>query len=264
MISIINCFLPSGILNVLLPSGISIVHFGESLELSCIINSTIDLDTVYYTWTFNDDVINHTSSSLTINYFSPDSVEQGGVYQCYTHALGMLLSGTSRQILIAFAPLITEDPVSVLAIYNDTVEFNCTAIGHPTPIIEWYRLSVNNNITTLEDVNKYSIELPFFSIEETTTTDTTIKSSTLTIDPVEYNDFGYYICVAKLSSDAFVYVSDCCNSESGSGSGEVVELYYSISNISTLSGESIEMEICSIANYISSNWKTHFMTSACM
>ena len=229
-------FLPSGVLNVvLLPSGISIVHFGESLELSCIKNSNIDLDAVYYTWTFNDDVINHTSSYLTINYDSPDSIEQGGVYQCYTHALGMLLSATSRKILIAFAPLITEDPVSVLAIYNDTVEFNCTAIGHPTPVIEWYRLSVNNNITTLEDVNKYSIALPFFSMEETTT-DTTIKSSTLIIDPVEYNDFGYYICVAKLSSDAFVYVSDCCNSESGSSSGEVVELYYSISNISTLSG----------------------------
>ena len=239
MISIVNCFHPSGVLNILTPSGISTVHFGESLQLSCIINSTIDLVAVYYTWTFNNDVINHTSSSLTITYFSPDSVEQGGVYQCYTHALGMLLSGTSRQILIAFAPLITEDPVSVLAIYNDTVEFNCTAIGHPTPVIEWYRLSVNNNITTLEDVNKYSIKLPFFSMEETTT-DTTIKSSTLIIDPVEYNDFGYYICVAKLFSDAFVYVSDCCNSESGSSSGEVVELYYSISNISTLSGESIE------------------------
>ena len=236
MFSIVNCFHPSGVLNILTPSGISTVHFEESLQLSCIINSTIDLDAVYYTWTFNKDVINHTSSSLTITYFSPDSVEQGGVYQCYTHALGMLLSGTSRQILIAFAPLITEDPVSVLAIYNDTVEFNCTAIGHPTPVIEWYRLSVNNNITTLEDVNKYSIELPLFSMEETIT-DTTIKSSTLIIDPVEYNDFGYYICVAKLSSDAFVYVSDCCNSESGSSSGEVVELYYSISNISTLSGE---------------------------
>ena len=190
---------------------------------------------MYYTWKFNNDVINHTSSSLTISYYSPDSIEQGGVYQCCAQSLDMILTGTSPKILIAFAPLITEEPASVFAMYNDSVEFTCTATGHPTPVIEWYRLSVETNVSTLKDVNEFSIELPSSAFIEKTITNTT-ETSVLIIDPVDYDDFGYYVCVASLSSDTFVYARDCCDSDTESGSGEAIETVYAISNISQLSG----------------------------
>ena len=187
---------------------------------------------MYYTWKFNNDVINHTSSSLTISYYSPDSIEQGGVYQCCAQSLDMILTGTSPKILIAFGPLITEEPGSVFAMYNDSVELICTATGHPTPVIEWYRLSVETNISTLEES---SIELPSSAFIEITITNTT-ETSVLIIDPVDYDDCGYYVCVASLSSDKFVYARDCCDSDSESGSGESIETVYAISNISQLSG----------------------------
>ena len=193
---------------------------------------------MYYTWKFNNEVINHTNSSLTINYYSPDSVDQGGVYQCCVQSLDMILTGTSPKVLIAFGPLITEEPGPVLAMYNDSVELICTATGHPTPVIEWYRLSVETNVATLKDLSEFSIELPSSAFIETTITNTT-ETSILIIDPVDYDDFGYYVCVSSLPSDSFVYARDCCNSDSEDGSAESTETHYDISNISTLSGKQI-------------------------
>ena len=220
----------------------NILQYGDSITLSCAVISDYNHSSLEYGWVFNYQTIktftNPDDLLLTINYTDTSSVEQGGLYYCFATFDEDNITGISKTIFVGFSPLITETPESILTTSNESVEFNCTATGHPTPVIEWYRLSVETNVATLEDLSKFSIELPSSAFVEITITNTT-ETSILIIDPVDYDDFGYYVCVSSLPSDSFIYARDCCNSDSEDGSAETTETHYDISNISTLSGKQI-------------------------
>ena len=231
-------YLYLGQLNITLtPSGISVIEYGDTINISCISNSNIEVDEVIYTWTFNENVTNNNSSVLTIEYNSAESVTQGGLYQCFGSSRDMILSGASNQILIAFAPLLITTPKSFLSNSGDMVVFNCTAVGHPLPVVEWYRLENNIDVSGLSDVYNNMIELPESSVNSTMSS-TFEEAATLTIHPVDYNDYGYYICVAKLSNESLVLARSCCDSTESSDSTNIDE-YYEISNTSTLTGMNI-------------------------
>ena len=144
----------------LIPTGVSVIEYGQSLDIFCNATVTIDLDdALLYTWTFNDEIFNETSSGITITYDSAESVQQGGVYHCVVKDTADILEGKSNQILVAFAPIITVQPESVLAIPGDVAELNCSATGHPLPDIEWHKLSINTTISSLEELEFFSEEL---------------------------------------------------------------------------------------------------------
>lgn len=103
--------------------------------------------------------------------------------------------GFSPSVLIAFAPSFADQPQSVDASVNESAEFSCTAFGYPPPIIEWRRVTSLSNLSILHDVNT---ELNTDIYNSTGTINIT---STLVIEPVQYDDFGYYLCVAMFSSN---------------------------------------------------------------
>ena len=213
------------------------LNYGETVNVSCTSSSNIELDSVHYTWIFNDNPINDTSFSLTVTYNSTESVEQGGIYQCYVHTPGMVLTGTSNKIMIAFAPFIYEQPQAVFAEFGDSAFFNCSSTGFPLPVIEWYIVSTNVNISNIEDIETYSLKL----VHNDTVYDNNLTtSSTLFIDDVMYNDYGYYICVAVMSNESLVVVQDCC---SGNGSAASEDMHYTISDTVTLAGRQLHRGI---------------------
>ena len=223
-----------GQLNITLtPSGISVIEYGDTINISCASNSNIEVDEVIYSWTFNENVTNINSSVLTIEYNSAESVTQGGLYQCFTHALGMILTATSNRILIAFAPAIISSPEFSFSDHNDSVTLNCTAVGHPLPTVEWYRLESNITIEDFDSLYNYTIELPKSSFI-TNFTDSFEITSSLNIDPVNYNDYGYYVCVARVDNESLVLVQDCCSNEQSISTD--IGKYYEISDTSILTG----------------------------
>ena len=223
-----------GQLNITLtPSGISVIEYGDTINISCISNSNIEVDEVIYSWTFNENVTNTNSSVLTIEYNSAESVSQGGLYQCFGSSLDMILSGTSNQIFIAFAPLLLESPKSFLLSSSDVVTLNCTAVGHPLPTVEWYRLESNITIEDFDSLYNYTSGLPKSSII-TNFTDSFEITSILSINPVNYNDYGYYVCVARVDNESLVIAQDCCTNEQSISTD--IEKYYEISNTSILTG----------------------------
>ena len=231
------CFLGRLTVNVS-PPGITSLTFGEEVQLSCTSTSNIQLDEslpTEFTWTLNNDVLNETSSILTVQYDNVESVNKGGYYQCFASYNDTLLTGSSNLILLIFAPYITTHPVSVSVNVNETIELSCTATGYPAPIIEWYRVESNTVFSDYDAVLYYSIELPDVSDYNDTTSDATITNATLIISPIDYIDYGYYLCVATLLNDSIVFVKSCC-------SGNATEVFsldenlYHISNTSTVSG----------------------------
>ena len=198
------------------------------MDVFCNATVTIDLDDeLLYTWTFNDEIINETSSILTITYNSADSIEQGGVYHCVAKDTADILEGKSNQVLIAFAPIITVQPESVLTMPGDVAEMNCNATGHPLPVIEWHKLSMNTTISSLEELDFFSDELLY---NETDYIGDILSASELLIDNVSYADFGYYICVA--SYDSALLISDCCTNYSNS----MQKVYTAFSQPSSVTG----------------------------
>ena len=195
---------------ILLPTDVTVLTYGEELDIYCNISSNIDVDEFVYTWTFNDVIINETSPILTITYDSVESVGQGGIYQCYGSDSSLILYGSSDQILIAFAPLIIEQPEGVLAEPEDTAVFNCSATGHPVPVLVWYKISRNTNINNLDDVELYSEGIVY---NETEYLDNVTSISTLIIDDVVHSDYGYYVCVALLTEESIIYPYDCCSNQ---------------------------------------------------
>ena len=199
------------------------------MEVFCNATVTIDLDDeLLYTWTFNDEIINKTSSILTITYNSADSIEQGGVYHCVAKDTADILEGKSNQVLIAFAPIITVQPESVLTILGDVAELNCNAVGHPLPDIEWHKLTNNTNVSSFQELESFSIGLVQ---NDTMFIDNYTSSSTFALDSVAYADYGYYVCVAILDKQSLIFVQNCCNDE------EVTELsFYDFSKSVTMTG----------------------------
>ena len=66
---------------------------------------------------------------------------------------------------------------------NTLAKFTCTSDGAPDPDISWYR-----QINSFGEVQKIGNEGKITSAG---------KSSTLTIDPVDYKDAGMYLCKAN-------------------------------------------------------------------
>ena len=212
------------------PSNFSVIEYGMSLNLTCNISFSGDVN---YTWSLNDTFIpNESRSYYTISYTDQDSVKLGGTYQCYAHTSDVSVYGSSPKVLVLFAPHVIEHPSSVAVSNNDTVEFTCTAIGYPTPTIEWKRVMSSNvaNLTALQNMEN---ELPM-NTNNVSITGTNNETSTLTIDPVQYEDYGYYLCMATLSSSDIVFVSDCCNPVNINTSD--INSYTTLSSVATLTG----------------------------
>ena len=216
----------------LLPTDVSVLKFGDELDIFCNISSNLDFDDFNYIWTFNDNVINETSSVITIKYDSAESVEQGGVYQCYGSDTSLIISGTSNRILVAFAPFILVQPMGLLTAAGDTAEFTCTATGHPVPEIEWHKVTRDTNITSFDDVLLYSEGIVF---NETDYLDNVTSTSTFIIDSIENSDFGYYVCVASQTENSLIFAQDCCSDNVTEV--QSVPAQYNVSTIATLSGD---------------------------
>ena len=177
-----------------------------------------------------------------ISYSTSEDVNRGGVYQCFAASNDMIFTGNSPHILVLFAPFFTVHPESVNTSFNSSVEFRCTAVGHPSPMVQWYRLHSNVNISDLESVNSLSVLFPYSSFFETESTNTS-DSSLLIIDSLEYDDFGYYVCVASLDNSTVIYVRDCCSPDSDNDLSPSQEETYTFSNFAVLAGEQVLLYI---------------------
>ena len=212
---------------------IKTLQYGDYFNLTCMAHSNIMLDNIIYKWTFNDVYIDSNDSFIFINYTTYNSVLEGGVYRCYISVLDLSLEAVSEDTIILFAPVFTTQPSSLGISVMNTVEFSCIAFGYPTPTIQWRRISSTEEVSSLEDIDDLSVNLPLnaYNISYSGYVN---ETSTLRIYPVDYHDFGYYICVATLSSSDIVFVSDCCSSNDSSNS--TIKDYNTISNIATLTG----------------------------
>ena len=220
-------------MNILPSAKVNVLDFGDSINLTCSINEGINPDMVFYTWTLNGKIMNHTLPFININYDHYSSTNQGGEYQCFVYNSDSSASRISPKVVVAFAPVLVNEPMSVKAVVNDTVDFSCTAFGYPTPTIQWRRINNTEDVSSLEDIDDLSVDLPLNSYN-ISYSGYVNETSTLMIYPVDYQDFGYYICIATLSSSDIVVATDCCSSNDSSNS--TLKDYNAISNIATLTG----------------------------
>ena len=130
------------------------------------------------------------------------TVYDADTYYCtVTNAAGNTTAYTELYI----APNIITPPQDMFAVVPANVTFTCVAEGVPLPSIIWEYLSPNNrdpiilNSSAIGDLGSDSdgALLP----EEYSVT------STLTIDPVTYDSYGEYVCVAFSNSSEFINVS---------------------------------------------------------
>ena len=191
------------------------------------------MNELIFTWTFDNKPLDISSKWFLLEYNSPDSVEQGGMYQCFAASADLVFTGSSEILLVLFAPYFIEDPESLFTLNNDTAEFTCAAIGHPTPLVEWYRLESNESFTDLEKLIDNSLLLPNSSFTYSNTSES-MEASFLIIDPLGYTDYGYYLCVATLDSERVVYVQDCCSANNISEPGISNISYSTLSSFAVL------------------------------
>ena len=182
-----------------IPSTATVLTLGDSITLSCVVNHNIsNPNDLLYAWYFNNDVlVVNGSSSLTLHYSDYSSVNQGAYYACfaYNDAFVFVIHGMSPHAPVLFSPSFSEQPNSIISKVNDSIELSCTAFGYPVPVIEWKRV---NSLNTSDYINNI-IELPENAYNDTVAGTNNI-TSTLIIDDIQYEDFGYYLCVATMSS----------------------------------------------------------------
>ena len=163
-----------------------------------------------------------------IQYNNQTSIIFGGTYHCEVFDSVNDMFRSDRKIFIAFAPIITQQPVPIYTVTGESVEFNCTATGLPIPTIRWIRL--RPDLPTNSTINCYK-------------ENSNSIMSVLTIEYVSFEDFGDYICVAVLESEDVMNPNDAI---SGSGSGTrsgssdmILQpniTYIAVSNITILTG----------------------------
>ena len=222
-------FFQIGILSVnLIPtSDVVFLKYGDSYNLTCASLSVSSLSVQIF-WYKDDELINDTETqTLTIDYTSPESVSNGGSYKCVAQGTLGSSIGESNSVLIIFSPHIVRTPSNVQTRVNRQIQFICNATGYPLPSIEWKRISVENDLTTSEEIDNVAVDLPY-----RVTNDSSINmnevSSVLTLLSVDYDDFGYYVCIATLTSDD-VYVLF-------NNSNVTLMDYHAISSTATLTG----------------------------
>ena len=223
---------------------IIVINYGDEVNISCSSSSNIQLDDIQYSWTLNGIPINDSSTVLTLYYDSNESVTQGGIYQCYAYSNDALITGESSTILVIFEPYLITHPEPVTINANGTVMLSCIASGFYAPDIEWFRVENNLLLSDYDNVLYYSIDFPDSSYINATS-NATITISTLIIDPIDYDDYGYYLCVASLLNDSVQFVSSCCDDYNNETYSIDENLYY-ISNTSTVSGIVIIVLVLSI------------------
>ena len=206
-----------------------------------------DTEVVAYTFYLNNTIVQNstTDQNLTIQYNNQTSIIFGGTYDC--EALDSMngMFRSDRKIFIAFAPIITQQPVPIYTITGESVEFNCTATGLPIPNITWIRLESDDDVDIEDEGRLLDLDnnLPANSIINSYDEYSNSITSVLTIEDVSSVDFGDYICVAVLESEDVMNPNDGI-SGSGSGSGsdsddmmlQPTTAYIAVSNITTLTG----------------------------
>ena len=197
------------------PGGITVLQYRENVSLQCDVVTEYDLDELEFEWIFeNNSISTFTYSSYDINstlfieYQKLSSVDKSGSYYCIARNVGENVIGKSNVVLVAFAPVITMNPANASVTANMKIYFNCTAVGFPIPRIEWYQVASTNNIRNLRNLIPYSRgsnNVQYSNNNEVL--------SSLVIDRVQHEDYGYYYCVASLNDSSIVTVTDCqeCN-----------------------------------------------------
>uniref|UniRef100_A0A1X7UG07 serine--tRNA ligase n=1 Tax=Amphimedon queenslandica TaxID=400682 RepID=A0A1X7UG07_AMPQE len=176
------------------PSGPHIIYFGDSLELNCFSPLA-----AYYTWIFDDDTVENTQN-LTISYKEPSDSIYGGTYICKAESYSGRYLNTS--VFVAFESYFTLSPESVLAESGDNVTLQCKVTGYPIPSIFWIKLLVPVNNTELIDLNETMEGIGNTMIEYYATDYS--NTSMLTFNSIEYDDFGFYACIAMQSNDSLM------------------------------------------------------------
>lgn len=157
--------------------------------------------------------------------------------------------------VVVFAPIITADPVDVLTTSNSTIEFNCTAVGSPPPLITWYRLESGQDLSdvgTIDNIIALTRDLPDLSSFNVTNSTETSSTSALTIDTVQFADFGDYVCVATLDINNIDFLMSITNSDSNVALQ--LNSTFTASETASLVGKRCTCayinKLCSIINYV--------------
>ena len=163
-----------------------VVEFGNTVLIDCVSTDDNDENAIDYEWmkvNLNTGGTNSVSNNqtLTLSYFT-SSTEDSGYYYCLGRetVFGISLVNVSDIILVVFAPVFVLHPNSALTALDNSIQFQCIAIGFPQPHIEWIRLDSNNN----------SVDSPVNS-----NISNSGNISIFSIDPVESDDFGLYHCI---------------------------------------------------------------------
>ncbi len=197
----VHLFYPLGLGVTIEPSVLVVLNQNEDVTLTCQPSQGMMVNDNYQIVFLQNEVVVQNSSDNTYNitYVDEMSVSDGGVYRCTINGMNSMST-----VEVIFAPSITDNPVDAFATSNDRVELVCTAVGSPPPNITWYRLDDGLGMEpfdSVEEIEANNRDLPVFSdINSTNAIDFT-TTSTLTIDPVQFMDFGDYICVAILEDE---------------------------------------------------------------
>ena len=140
-----------------------------------------------YSWTLNNDDLGVRGSALIVTY---------GTYACVASDADS--KNFTASVFVALAPYFTGSPQSVQTRAGLSVELTCNVTGFPNPYIIWVKLesnSINKSVTPFSDITmKFIVDETM--IEGFTDNNNMINVSILMLGPVEFNDFGYYACIA--------------------------------------------------------------------
>lgn len=218
------------------PANFQVLEFGKSSNITCSASAdTVSTSDFIYSWMLNDELISsQTNNWLAVDYHTLNAVQLGGVYKCVVSSNDGKFSGQSKGLAILMAPYLIEQPENTYTRYMDSVELKCTATGHPTPVIKWYKLNSTDNFTNFSSVLENAHSLPDSSYYNNSATNTT-ETSTLVISSVEHDDFGYYICVASFDNSTVVFVQNCCSNDDISES-PLFSSHHTLSRLAVITG----------------------------
>ena len=149
-----------------------------------------------YSWTLNNDDLGVRDSTLIVTYEDNKDADNGGTYVCV--ATDADNKNFTASVFVALAPYFTGSPQSVQTMAGSSIELTCNVTGFPLPDIIWVKLasnSISKSVTPFSDVTmKFIVDETM--IDGFTDDNNTINVSILIFNPVEFNDFGYYACIA--------------------------------------------------------------------